>query len=108
MQMPLLFSVYPAPRYGFRRGMSIFIPDSPIATAGALLTVGFANISRDGSKGLPPVPLQAVEQKESFFAVFGGQPVKVLRRGRAPQTLAKKIGTLRGGSTAASVLHHSV
>jgi len=31
MQVPLLFSVYPAPRYAFRRGTSISIPDSSIA-----------------------------------------------------------------------------
>ena len=38
--------------------------------------MGFATFSRDGSKGLPRVLLQAVEQKEAFFAVFGGQPGK--------------------------------
>ena len=30
----------------------------------------------DGSKGLPPVLLQAVEQKGAAFVVFGGQPGK--------------------------------
>jgi hypothetical protein len=40
MQVPQLFSVCPAPRYAFRRGMSIPIPDSPIATAGALPALG--------------------------------------------------------------------
>ena len=38
--------------------------------------MSFANFSRDGSKGLPPVLLQAVEQKEAFFGVFGGSPTK--------------------------------
>jgi hypothetical protein len=69
------FREYPALHYAIGRGVSISTPDSRIATA-RVLRVGFAGFSRDSSKGLLLVPLQAVEQKAAVFAVFGGQPGK--------------------------------
>jgi hypothetical protein len=56
MQMPFLFSVYPAPRYAFRRGMGISIPDSPIATAGALPALGLRTLAGMVQKGAAPGP----------------------------------------------------
>jgi len=72
----IMFSQYPAPRYAFRRGVSVSTPDSPIWTAGVLQAWVLQALAWDSSKGLPPVLLQAVEQKGAAFAVFGGQPGK--------------------------------
>jgi hypothetical protein len=74
--MPLLFPVYPAPRYAFRRGMRISIPDSPIAITGALPTWVLQALAWDSSKGLPPVLLQVVERQRTELAVRGGQAGK--------------------------------
>jgi hypothetical protein len=76
MQTPLFFREYAALRYALRRGVSISIPDSPIATAGVLPASGLWALAWDSSKGLLPVRPQAVEQQAAKLAILGGQPSK--------------------------------